>query len=240
MAELTPIVLCLSRSGYKTARRVADALNAPLHGREGRVDSADAYFPNALDHVRMLFQAGHPVIGICAAGILVRSVAPVLADKRSEPPLICIPDDGSTVIPLLGGHHGANRLAKQIAEALKSHAAITTAGDVALGVALDEPPAGWRLANPSSAKDVMMAMLSGQKPIIEGENIWGLESGDGPVRLVTSTALVPEAPLTLAYHPQKFALGLGCARGCGVNEMWKTCKKLVFHFFPLLVWRPSI
>ena len=55
MAELNPIVLCLSRSGYETARRVANALDAPLHGREGRVEGADAYFPNALDHGRMLF-----------------------------------------------------------------------------------------------------------------------------------------------------------------------------------------
>ena len=106
MAELKPVVICLSRSGQATAFSVAAALGAPVHGREGRCDRADAYFPNALDHVRMLFQAGHPVIGVCAAGILVRAVAPVLADKRSEPPVIAIPDDGSTVIPLLGGHNG--------------------------------------------------------------------------------------------------------------------------------------
>ena len=220
MAELKPIVICLSRSGQETARRVAVALDAPLHGREGRVEEADAYFPNALDHVRMLFQAGHPVIGVCAAGILVRAVAPVLADKMTEPPLIAIPDDGSTVIPLLGGHHGANRLAKQIAETLDSHAAVTTAGDVALGVALDEPPVGWRLKNPENAKSVMMAMLSGEKPIVEGENIWGLETGDGPVRLVTSEAPVQAGTDTLVYHPQRFTLGLGCARGCDVAEMW--------------------
>ncbi|NOR62032.1 MAG: precorrin-3B C(17)-methyltransferase, partial [Rhodobacteraceae bacterium] len=160
MAELTPIILCLSRAGEATAHRVAAALNAPVHGREGRVEKADAFFPNALDHARMLFQAGHPIIGVCAAGILVRAVAPVLADKHTEPPVIAIPDDGSTVIPLLGGHHGANRLAKQIAEALQSHAAITTAGDVSLGITLDEPPAGWRLANPEDAKPVMMALLN--------------------------------------------------------------------------------
>jgi len=220
MVELTPIVLCLSRAGEATAHRVAAALSAPVHGRAGRVASADAFFPNALDHARMLFQAGHPIIGVCAAGILVRAVAPVLADKRSEPPVIAIPDDGSTVIPLLGGHHGANRLAKQIAEALQSHAAVTTAGDVSLGIALDEPPAGWRLANPEDAKPVMMAMLNGQAPIIEGENIWGLEAGAGPVKLVSSEAPVQTGPEVLSYHPQRYALGLGCARGCDVNEMW--------------------
>ena len=56
------------------------------------------------------------------------------------------------VVPLLGGHRGANRLARQIAEALEGKAAVTTAGDVALGVALDEPPAGWRLVNSEAAK----------------------------------------------------------------------------------------
>ncbi|MBL4874848.1 MAG: cobalamin biosynthesis protein, partial [Rhodobacteraceae bacterium] len=220
MAELNPVVVCLSRSGQATALRIASALNAPVHGREGRCDRADAYFPNALDHVRMLFQAGHPIIGICAAGILVRAVAPVLADKRTEPPVIAVPDDGSAVIPLLGGHHGANRLAKQIAEVLGRHAAITTAGDVSLGVSLDEPPMGWRLKNPEDAKSVMMAMLSGEKPIIDGENIWDLETGDGPMRLVTSESPVDAGADTLVYHPQRFVLGLGCARGCDVSEMW--------------------
>ncbi|NOR64149.1 MAG: precorrin-3B C(17)-methyltransferase, partial [Rhodobacteraceae bacterium] len=102
----------------------------------------------------------------------------------------------------------------------QSHAAITTAGDVSLGITLDEPPAGWRLANPEDAKPVMMALLNGQTPIIEGENIWGLEAGRGPVKLITSEAPVETGPEVLAYHPQRFALGLGCARGCDVSEMW--------------------
>ncbi len=220
MADLTPVIICLSPSGEATAQRIAAALDAPLHGRKGRVSQADAWFPDALEHVRMLFQAGHPVIGVCAAGILVRAVAPVLADKRREPPVIAVPDDGATVIPLLGGHHGANRLAREIAEALQSVAAVTTAGDVSLGIALDEPPAGYRLANPEDAKPVMMALLSGQKPRIEGENIWGLEGGEGPVRLVVSEAPVEGGDSVLAYHPQRFTLGLGCARGCDPAEMW--------------------
>ena len=139
---MTPVVLCLSKSGFKIARRIADILGAQLHGREGRVDGADATFENTLDYVRVLFAAGIPIVGVCAAGILVRGVAPMLVDKFNEPPVVSVPDDGSTVIPLLGGHRGANRLARQIAEGLKTHAAVTTAGDVAMGVALDEPPSG--------------------------------------------------------------------------------------------------
>ena len=68
---MTPVVLCLSKSGFKTARRIANILGAQLHGREGRVDGADATFENTLDYVRVLFAAGTPIVGVCAAGILV-------------------------------------------------------------------------------------------------------------------------------------------------------------------------
>ena len=134
---MKPVVMYLSRSGEAVARRVAGLLDADLHGRADRTDVADLFFDNALDHARTLFAGGTPIVGVCASGILVRAVAPLLADKRTEPPVLSIPDDGSTVVPLLGGHRGANRLARQIAVGLSAHAAVTTAGDVAIGVALD-------------------------------------------------------------------------------------------------------
>ena len=156
-----PVVLALSRSGEDVAHRVAAALGAAVHGRARRVARADAYFDDALVHVRSLFAAGVPIVGVCASGILIRAVAPLLADKMREPPVVSVSDDGRVVVPLLGGHRGANRLARTIADALGGVAAVTTAGDVALGVALDEPPLGWRLANPEAAKGVMAALLAG-------------------------------------------------------------------------------
>nr|WP_325252701.1 precorrin-3B C(17)-methyltransferase [Amylibacter sp.] len=221
-----PVVVCLSRSGEETAHRVAKILGAVVHGREGRVDRADAFFANALEHVRVLFASGTPVVGVCAAGILVRAVAPLVNDKKTEPPLLAVPDDGTTVIPLLGGHRGANRLARKIAEGLSAHAAVTTAGDVAMGVALDEPPFGWRLANPKDAKAAMALMLSGGGVTVEGENIWGIDTVEnGAVTLTTSDGPAEGSETRLVYHPQRFALGLGCARGCDVDEMWALVQK---------------
>ncbi|MDG1997829.1 MAG: precorrin-3B C(17)-methyltransferase [Amylibacter sp.] len=220
-----PVVICLSRSGEKMAWRVAEILGVALHGRLERVDRAHVYFENALDHIRMLFASGTPVVGVCAAGIMVRAVAPVLNDKTTEPPVIAVPDDGSTVVPLLGGHRGANRLARQIAEGLASHAAVTTAGDVAMGVALDEPPRGYRLANGADAKGAMAAMLSGAGVTVTGENIFDIEDTAGGVELLVSDAPVEGSETRLVYHPQRYALGLGCARGCDVNEMWALVQK---------------
>ena len=217
---VTPVVMALSRSGEPVAHRVAVALGAQVHGRQGRVTQADAWFANALDHARDLFAAGIPIVGVCASGILIRAVAPLLADKRSEPPVISISDDGAVVIPLLGGHRGANRMARQIAGALGALAAITTAGDVALGVALDVPPPGWRLVNPGDAKDAMAGLLAGGGVTVTGEAPWlaDLPQGDG---LTISCGMTPvkTGPAHLHFAPQRVTLGVGCARNCPPEEL---------------------
>ena len=220
MADLNPVIICLSRSGETVAHRISGAFGWPVHGREGRVARADAFFPDALDHARSLFAAGIPVVGVCAAGILIRAVAPLLADKRAEPPVVAVPDDGSGVIPLLGGHRGANRLAKRIAGVLGRAAAVTTAGDVALGIALDEPPAGWRLANPGDAKGVMAALLGGGGARVAGDAPWLADLPDGDAVTISATERpVAGGPGHLVFHPQRYTLGVGCARGCAPEEL---------------------
>lgn len=214
---VTPAVLCLNRAGEAVAHRVACELGASVHGRVDRVDEADVFFPDALAHARMLFAAGTPIIGVCASGILIRAVAPLLADKTVEPPVLSVSDDGGVVVPLLGGHRGANRLAAQISAALGAVAAVTTAGDVSLGVALDAPPQGYRLANPQNAKSVMAKLLSGGGARVEGEAPWlaDLPKGDA-VTIACSTA---PAEADLVFHPQQFTLGVGCARNCAPQEL---------------------
>jgi cobalt-precorrin 5A hydrolase/precorrin-3B C17-methyltransferase len=213
---VTPVILCLNKAGEPLAHRIAAALKAPVHGRQDRVSKADTFFTNALDHARDLFASGTPIIGICASGILIRAVAPLLNDKTTEPPVISISDDGAVVVPLLGGHRGANRLAKQIVGALGGTAAVTTAGDVALGVALDEPPVGYALANPENAKDVMSQMLNGAGATVTGDAPWldQLPKGD----ITISCGLEPSTA-DLQFHPQQITLGVGCARNCAPEEL---------------------
>ena len=222
---LTPVVLALNASGLATAQKVAAALGAQLHGREGRVAEADAFFANALDHARDLFTAGVPIVGVCASGILIRAVAPLLADKTTEPPVISVSDDGTVVVPLLGGHHGANRLARDIAVALGGTAAVTTAGDVSLGVSLDEPPQGWALVNRVDAQDAMATLLAGGGAEILGDEkakaswLADLPAGDA-VRLTCGIApQVDLGPHHLQFAPQQVAVGVGCARNCPPQEL---------------------
>ena len=66
-------------------------------------------------------------------------------------------------MPLLGGHRGGVELARRIADAIGATAAVTTAGDRRFGIALDEPPAGWTLANPEDCKPFVAALLRGAR-----------------------------------------------------------------------------
>ena len=216
MAALTPAIVTFSRAGAHVARMTGHE----LHGLRGRVEAADVTFDDAMEHIAALFAAGRPVIGICAAGILIRAVAPLLADKRAEPPVIAVSEDGASFVPLLGGHRGANRLAREIATLFGTKPAITTAGDIALGIALDEPPDGWCLANPQDAKAAMATVLREGGAQRLGD-LWPMPdlARCGSVTLEASLGSVGGGPDHLVYHPRAAIVGIGCARGCDADEM---------------------
>lgn len=213
---MNPAIIALTRNGALTARM----LGFELHGLIGRVEAPDIAFKDTLAHIALLFASGRPIIGVCAAGILIRAVAHLLNDKTNEPPVIAISDDGRQIVPLLGGHRGANKLCREIALMLGIEPSITTAGDTAFGVALDEPPQGWCLSNPQDAKPAMAKMLQQGGAIIDGDLTWleKLPEVQGVTLKCSVSPLIGDAA-TLVYHPQKLSLGVGCARNCPPNEL---------------------
>jgi len=220
-----PAIVVLTAGGLSLARCLQAALpDAEILGLAGRVTEADRSFASVTGELQVLFQAGRPIVGICAAGILIRAVAPLLADKRAEPPVIALAEDGSAVVPLLGGHQGANHIAITIARHLDIEAAITTAGDRRFGLALDDPPSGWRLANPEHYKDFAAALLAGQSVRIEGKAPWLRDTAlplaeDGGLSLCITEQQVEGSAARLVYHPAVLAVGVGCERGAEPDEV---------------------
>jgi cobalt-precorrin 5A hydrolase / precorrin-3B C17-methyltransferase len=220
----SPAIIVLSEASIALARRIAELTGGAVHGLRKRTTSADVAFDNTAWQIQSLFRDGVPIIGIMSSGALIRLLAPLLEDKHSEPPVLAVAEDGSSVVPLLGGHHGANSLARDLAAALGSRAAITTAGDLRFGMALDAPPTGYRLANPENAKEVMARLLAGDSASLMGEANWLTESRlpfaeNGDVRLVVSDLTRQADFRTLHYAPATLALGIGCERGASVEEV---------------------
>jgi cobalt-precorrin 5A hydrolase/precorrin-3B C17-methyltransferase len=221
-------IVVLGPSAIALARRLQSILpDASVHALAAKGMVADRLFTDPTDHLAALFRAGIPIVGLCAAGILIRAVATLLGDKRAEPPLVAVAADGSSAVPLLGGHQGANALARAIAAATGGIAAVTTASDLALGFALDEPPPGWRLVNPERAKPIAAALLAGA-PValsVEAGTAEWLTSGTArftvgaqPRIRVTDRRAAPDDD-DLVLHPPVLALGVGCERGCTADEL---------------------
>lgn len=221
-------IVVFSESGLEVARKLRDALpQASIHGFDRRVSTCDETFADAGAHLRRLFADGIGIVGVCAAGILVRALAPCVADKWSEPPVLAVAQDGSVAVPLLGGHHGANRLARTISELLNGAAGVTTAGDVRFDIALDEPPRGWRVANPAAAKDVVGRMLAGEPVALAveaGDARWLAGCGAtfaeaAPATIRVTDKAVAGDDATLVMHPPVLAVGIGCNRDTGAEEV---------------------
>ncbi|MGH6905411.1 MAG: cobalt-precorrin 5A hydrolase, partial [Geminicoccaceae bacterium] len=225
-----PAIVMLGPSGLEAARRIALALRgAELHGPCGPLDAEPGIvaYDQLAPRLRELFAAGRPIVALCASGIVIRVLAPLIEDKGSEPPVAVVAEDGSAVVPLLGGHRGANRLARAIAERLGCRPAITTAGDLRFDLALDAPPAGWRVRNPEAAKAVTSALLQGQEVRLQveaGDAGWLLAGGapfaaHGELELRLTERDDPGSARRLVLHPAVLALGVGCERGVAADEL---------------------
>jgi cobalt-precorrin 5A hydrolase / precorrin-3B C17-methyltransferase len=227
-------IVALGPAAAPLGRRLRTALpGAELHGPRAGPGGWDATYERVLPHIAGLFAAGRPILGLCASGILIRAIAPLLAAKDDEPPVVAVAEDGSAAVPLVGGHRGANALAATAARATGGIAAITTAGDLRLGLALDEPPPGWRVANPENVKRIVASLLRAAPVALVDEAGCGdwlraagarWHDGGGERVLVTDRKVAAEAG-ELVFHPPLLALGIGCARGAAAAEIAELANK---------------
>ena len=80
------------------------------------------------ERIQQAFEAGDRLVFICATGIVIRTLAPVLGDKYQDPPVLVLDEHGKHVIALLSGHEGgANDWAAELAAQIGAEPVITSA-----------------------------------------------------------------------------------------------------------------
>lgn len=168
-----PAIVILGKGALSTARRIQQLYPESLiHGLAERVEDADRSYVEFGATLRGLYQQDTPIIALCAAGIVIRTLAPLLLEKGVEPPVLAVAEDGSAVVPLLGGLGGVNVMARDIATGLNTAAAITTSGELRFGTCLLNPPSGYALGDLELGKRFVSDLLSGETVRIEGAAPW--------------------------------------------------------------------
>ena len=181
--------------------RIADKISAKVGGQ---TFAKGKEFENLAELVAEIFSRFDGLIFVCAAGIVVRMIAPHIVSKLSDPAVLVVDERGQNVISLLSGHVGrANELALDIADALDANPVITTATDIVGKFSIDAIAS--KLGLVPEPKEVIKAINSA---ILRGEEVF-VTAGDVRLNLI----------------PQNLIAGVGCRRGTSSLKIFEALQR---------------
>ncbi|MBK6019003.1 precorrin-3B C(17)-methyltransferase [Streptomyces sp. MBT53] len=172
------------------------------------------------DAVRAAFAECEQLVCFLATGAVVRLLAPLLGDKRTDPGVVCVDEGGRFAVSLVGGHGGgANELAVEVGELLAAQPVVTTATD-AVGV-----PGLDTLGFPveGDVAGVSRALLDGEPVALDAELAWPLPplkvsaNGSYVIRVTDRAAEPGEREVVL--RPPSLVVGVGASKGAPVDEV---------------------
>lgn len=178
-------------------------------------------------------------IFIMAAGIVVRTIGPLIKDKRSDPAVVVLDENGRYAVSLLSGHlGGANERSREIAGFLKGEAIVTTASDVNGLTSIDL----WARDNGLVIEDGKLLPRIGTFLINRGSlNVYTdieIALPDEFVKvadpaaadlLITHTkSLSSESGLYL--RPKDLVVGIGCNGGTSAGEIEAAVRNVLYKY----------
>jgi cobalt-precorrin 5A hydrolase len=214
-------IISFSPGGAELADRLADFLTA----RGDEAAAARGFGEEKVNYktwTEEAFRRADAILFVGASGIAVRAIAPHVVSKLSDPAVVVLSEDGRFAIPLLSGHlGGANKLAKELAEAFGMTPVLTTGTDVRGLFAVDTWAKSQNLVirNPGRIKLVSSKLLAGGEIRIQSDwpvagaapkGVSLVDSGPCEVRISAKSC---EPGEFLLLTPRVLALGLGCRKG---------------------------
>lgn len=171
-------IICFSLTGLETASRLKTEFEK--QGHRVLLASKSKYLKDSIQEsvskwTESRFSSDDGILFVGACGIAVRSIAPYVASKKSDPAVLVIDECGKFVISLLSGHlGGANELALTASEILNAQAVVTTATDLHQRFAVDifAKKNSCDIVNMTAAKEISAAVLAGEKVGFYSEFPW--------------------------------------------------------------------
>lgn len=155
-------IISVSNKGHEIALTLKDKLD-----NDSTIIKCDLYHKNVKKYFPILFNEYDAIIAVMASGILIRTIAPLIESKLTDPAVINIDDNGKFVISTLSGHlGGANELTNKIADLINATPVITTSTDVnnKLGIDVLARDLYLTIDNPNE-------ILFFNKSILEGKEV---------------------------------------------------------------------
>ena len=185
------------------------------------------FSPDFKTSVSQSFQEKTGLIFIMATGIVVRTIAPFIINKTSDPAVVVLDEKGEYVISLLSGHiGGANEMAKLIAEKIGAIPIITTSSDLndVLAVDLFAMKNHLIIADMTQAKVVtallvekkMVALINQTRLTVEHDYAKDPESAEAFI-VVSNRKVFDLEKEFVQLIPQNIVLGVGCRRGVAAD-----------------------
>ena len=232
-------VWALTPNGVQLARIIADGIPGCTLFLSRKLETTipgAVRFARLKDEVDRQFTGFPRHIFIMATGIVVRSIAPGLANKTTDPAVVVCDEAGQFAISLASGHiGGANALARDVARTTGGLPVITTATDVNQVPAIDIIATQSRLTieNPDAIKSVNMALITGNPIFIHdpfGIVVHRLPQdqmiasavdafGRNDAGIFVDHMCLDLPPHVLVLRPGSLVAGMGCNRGTAVEEM---------------------
>ncbi len=231
-------LIAFTQRGFDLARDLARGFAA-----EGdQADCSKGFGEGKTDHNTWAahnFGCCDALVFVGATGIAVRTIAPLLVSKASDPAVIAIDERATFAIPLVSGHiGGANKLARRISAMCGATPVITTATDVSGVFAIDTwaTEHGLMVANPGRIKNVSGALLRGQT-ITVGSEFPILGAPPKGVKVVELGESEPEPDVLVGIHlnasslrlvPRCAILGIGCRKGTPYSKVEHAADEFLF------------
>ncbi|MFA5332216.1 MAG: cobalt-precorrin 5A hydrolase [Methanoregula sp.] len=152
-----------------------------------------------------VFPATRRIVALMSMGIVVRGIALLIKDKWIDPAVVVVTPDFSYAVPLLGGHHGANELAKELSGLglipVISTATESTGRDSVEAIA---DRSGCAIVNRDSTRKVNAGILDGNAR---------LYSVPGPGIVIAGS------DVSILVRQGEFTVGIGCRKGVAIRDV---------------------